>query len=377
MIMKLYTFITILSLFFVSCDNDQWDTPQESDLVIQENKPLEDSENKYKDIYTKSTKSVVQIDLYSRDLSGIPDNTIGTGSGFLWDNNGNILTNYHVIQPAVSNDNPIIVARTINNDEYLANIVGLDSSADLAIIKIYNPNNDKKINALSPLELYDSDLISPGDLTIAIGSPFDQEFTMTTGIVSAIGRSLDSTFTPYKIPSVIQTDAAINPGNSGGPLLNKDGKVIGINTQIKSSSRQNSGVGFAVPINLAKRVVKNIINGKYHKYSYLGITALNLDFGTRIRADIEENFKGILILNVLSNGPADKSGILGDSSSSMSSINYDGDIITKIDNFKINTFEDLISYLALNTEPGDIVEIEVVRDYKYLNLEVNLEASPD
>ncbi|MCH2673371.1 MAG: trypsin-like peptidase domain-containing protein [Dehalococcoidia bacterium] len=375
--MKLYTFITILSLFFVSCDNDQWDTPEESDLVIQENKPLEDSENKYKDIYIKSTKSVVQIDLYSRDLSGIPDNKIGTGSGFLWDNNGNILTNYHVIQPAVSNNNPIIVVRTINNDEYLANIVGLDSSADLAIIKIYNPNNDEKINALSPLELYDSDLISPGDLTIAIGSPFDQEFTMTTGIVSAIGRSLDSTFTPYKIPSVIQTDAAINPGNSGGPLLNKDGKVIGINTQIKSSSRQNSGVGFAVPINLAKRVVKSIINGKDHKYSYLGITALNLDFGTRIRADIEENFKGILILNVLSNGPADKSGILGDSSSSMSSINYDGDIITKIDNFKINTFEDLISYLALNTEPGDIVKIEVVRDYKYLNLEVNLEARPD
>jgi len=377
MIMKLYTFITILSLFFVSCDNDQWDTPEESDLVIQENKPLEDSENKYKDIYIKSTKSVVQIDLYSRDLSGIPDNKIGTGSGFLGDNNGNILTNYHVIQPAVSNNNPIIVVRTINNDEYLANIVGLDSSADLAIIKIYNPNNDEKINALSPLELYDSDLISPGDLTIAIGSPFDQEFTMTTGIVSAIGRSLDSTFTPYKIPSVIQTDAAINPGNSGGPLLNKDGKVIGINTQIKSSSRQNSGVGFAVPINLAKRVVKSIINGKDHKYSYLGITALNLDFGTRIRADIEENFKGILILNVLSNGPADKSGILGDSSSSMSSINYDGDIITKIDNFKINTFEDLISYLALNTEPGDIVKIEVVRDYKYLNLEVNLEARPD
>ena len=377
MIMKLYTFITILSLFFVSCDNDQWDTLEESDLVIQENKPLEDSENKYKDIYIKSTKSVVQIDLYSRDLSGIPDNKIGTGSGFLWDNNGNILTNYHVIQPAVSNNNPIIVVRTINNDEYLANIVGLDSSADLAIIKIYNPNNDEKINALSPIELYDSDLISPGDLTIAIGSPFDQEFTMTTGIVSAIGRSLDSTFTPYKIPSVIQTDAAINPGNSGGPLLNKDGKVIGINTQIKSSSRQNSGVGFAVPINLAKRVVKSIINGKDHKYSYLGITALNLDFGTRIRADIEENFKGILILNVLSNGPADKSGILGDSSSSMSSINYDGDIITKIDNFKINTFEDLISYLALNTEPGDIVKIEVVRDYKYLNLEVNLEARPD
>ena len=230
---------------------------------------------------------------------------------------------------------------------------------------------------LYPLDLHDSDLISPGDLTIAIGSPFDQEFTMTTGIVSAIGRSLDSTFTPYKIPSVIQTDAAINPGNSGGPLLNKDGKVIGINTQIKSSSRQNSGVGFAVPINLAKRIVPNIIRGENHEYSYLGITALNLDLGTRIRADIEENFKGILILSVLENGPASKSGIMGDSSATRSNIKYDGDIITKIDNYKINSFEDLISYLALNTDPGDIVEIEVVRDYQYLTLQVKLEARPD
>ena len=292
------------------------------------------------------------------------------------DDEGNILTNYHVIQPAVTS-NPMIVVRTIDNDEYMAKIVGLDSSADLAIIKISNQNIDSDQINLYPLDLHDSDLISPGDLTIAIGSPFDQEFTMTTGIVSAIGRSLDSTFTPYKIPSVIQTDAAINPGNSGGPLLNKDGKVIGINTQIKSSSRQNSGVGFAVPINLAKRIVPNIIRGENHEYSYLGITALNLDLGTRIRADIEENFKGILILSVLENGPASKSGIMGDSSATRSNIKYDGDIITKIDNYKINSFEDLISYLALNTDPGDIVEIEVVRDYQYLTLQVKLEARPD
>ena len=373
---KLLILITsLLSLFLLSCDNTQWEPPDETEVKIKENLSIE-LENKYRDIFTNSTKSVVQINLYSRDVFGIPDNKIGTGSGFMWDDEGNILTNYHVIQPAVTS-NPMIVVRTIDNDEYMAKIVGLDSSADLAIIKISNQNIDSDQINLYPLDLHDSDLISPGDLTIAIGSPFDQEFTMTTGIVSAIGRSLDSTFTPYKIPSVIQTDAAINPGNSGGPLLNKDGKVIGINTQIKSSSRQNSGVGFAVPINLAKRIVPNIIRGENHEYSYLGITALNLDLGTRIRADIEENFKGILILNVLENGPASKSGIMGDSSATRSNIKYDGDIITKIDNYKINSFEDLISYLALNTDPGDIVEIEVVRDYQYLTLQVKLEARPD
>ena len=239
-----------LCIFFISCDNTQLEPPDETEVKIEKNLSIE-LENKYRDIFINSTKSVVQINLYSRDVFGIPDNKIGTGSGFLWDDQGNILTNYHVIQPAITS-NPMIVVRTIDNDEYMAKIVGLDSSADLAIIKISNENIDSNEANLYPLDLHDSDLISPGDLTIAIGSPFDQEFTMTTGIVSAIGRSLDSTFTPYKIPSVIQTDAAINPGNSGGPLLNKDGKVIGINTQIKSSSRQNSGVGFAVPINLAK-----------------------------------------------------------------------------------------------------------------------------
>ena len=158
--------------------------------------------------------------------------------------------------------------------------------------------------------------------------------------------------------------------------MNKEGQVIGINTQIKSSSRQNSGVSFAVPINLAKRVVPSIIAGDKHEYSYLGINALNLDYGTRIRADIEENFKGVLILNVQENGPAKKSGIRGDSSINRNVLNFDGDVITKINNYKINSFEDLISYLALYTDPGDTVEIELVRNYEYIIMEVDLKARP-
>ncbi|MDG2101485.1 MAG: trypsin-like peptidase domain-containing protein [Dehalococcoidia bacterium] len=367
-------FLIILILFTIlGCDNQNWEPNLITELSSDE--ITNSLEKHYRDIFNSTSKSVVQINIFSQDSKGIPITKIGSGSGFMWDNQGHILTNYHVIENTLTSQSPIVI-RTIDNDEFPAKVIGWDSYSDLAIIKISENSINDAINVLNPLELHDSDLINTGDITIAIGNPFDQEFTMTSGIVSAIGRSLDSTFTPYKIPSVIQTDAAINPGNSGGPLLNKEGQVIGINTQIKSSSRQNSGVSFAVPINLAKRVVPSIIAGDKHEYSYLGINALNLDYGTRIRADIEENFKGVLILNVQENGPAKKSGIRGDSSINRNVLNFDGDVITKINNYKINSFEDLISYLALYTDPGDMVEIELVRNYEYIIMEVDLKARP-
>ena len=370
MMNKLKTIALLLSLnFILACDNQNWEEPSSK----KEYNPTEIStifENNYKEIFSEVVESVVQINLYNTDSRGIPANKTGAGSGFFWDDSGNIITNYHVIQPAINSRNTSIIVRTYNNDEYQAIIQGYDSYSDLAIIKIQSNES------FTPLELYDSDIISPGELTLAIGNPFDQEFTLTTGIVSAIGRTLDSTFTPYKIPSVIQTDAAINPGNSGGPLLSSEGKVIGINTQIKSNSRQNSGVGFAVPVNLAKQVVPSIVNGDKHMYSYLGINALNLDYGSRIRANVQENFKGVLILDVLNEGPAHLAGIKGDSSI-QPDLNFDGDIITKINDYKVDTFEDLMSYLALNTTAGDIVKIEVVRDYNYMELDVNLRARPD
>ena len=367
-------FLIILILFTIlGCDNQNWEPNLITELSSDE--ITNSLEKHYRDIFNSTSKSVVQINIFSQDSKGIPITKIGSGSGFMWDNQGHILTNYHVIENTLTSQSPIVI-RTIDNDEFPAKVIGWDSYSDLAIIKISENSINEAINVLNPLELHDSDLINTGDITIAIGNPFDQEFTMTSGIVSAIGRSLDSTFTPYKIPSVIQTDAAINPGNSGGPLLNKEGQVIGINTQIKSSSRQNSGVSFAVPINLAKRVVPSIIAGDKHEYSYLGINALNLDYGTRIRADIEENFKGVLILNVQENGPAKKSGIRGDSSINRNVLNFDGDVITKINNYKINSFEDLISYLALYTDPGDMVEIELVRNYEYIIMEVDLKARP-
>ena len=318
-------------------------------------------DNNYQLIYEEKIPSVVEITVYGKNIFG-GLSKFSAGSGFVWDNNGNILTNYHLLID-VKDSNSRIIVRTYDNDEFEAELIGKDPYSDLAVIKI-NKN-------LPKLDLGDSSIVLPGDDAIAMGSPFGQSFTMTTGIISAIGRTLNG-LTYYKIPLVIQTDAAINPGNSGGPLLNSKGEVIGINTQIKSNSEspQNSGVGFAVPINLAKKVVENIKYGLDHEYSYLGIEALNLDYEMRIRADVEENFKGLLITSLEENGPAEQAGIKGNSNIG----NYDGDIITKIDNFEVGSFEDLIAYLALNTSPGDIVKIELVRDYKYREVNVTLGA---
>ena len=318
-------------------------------------------DNNYQLIYEEKIPSVVEITVYGKNIFG-GLSKFSSGSGFVWDNNGNILTNYHLLID-VKDSNSRIIVRTYDNDEFEAELIGKDPYSDLAVIKI-NKN-------LPKLDLGDSSIVLPGDDAIAMGSPFGQSFTMTTGIISAIGRTLNG-LTYYKIPLVIQTDAAINPGNSGGPLLNSKGEVIGINTQNKSNSEspQNSGVGFAVPINLAKKVVENIKYGLDHEYSYLGIEALNLDYEMRIRADVEENFKGLLITSLEENGPAEQAGIKGNSNIGK----YDGDIITKIDNFEVGSFEDLIAYLALNTSPGDIVKIELVRDYKYREVNVTLGA---
>ena len=186
---------------------------------------------------------------------------------------------------------------------------------------------------------------------------------MTTGIISATGRAIDSGFTNFQIPDVIQTDAAINPGNSGGPLLNIKGEVIGINTQIKSETRQNSGVGFAVPINLVKKVVKSLIEKNSHKYAYLGISAIDVNKFIRERNNIPNTVQGALIINIQNNGPAEEYGLLGDSGNNLNPL-YDGDIITGIDETKIRSMNELVRYLALNKNPGDESILRIFRDGK-------------
>lgn len=278
----------------------------------------------------------------------------GLGTGFVWDTDGHIVTNHHVVADAT--DIEVIFA---SGETAKAELLGSDPNADLAVIKV-----DLPASQLQPVTLGDSDAVKVGQLTIAIGSPFGQEFTMTSGIVSAVGRTIRSGNALFSIPKAIQTDASINPGNSGGPLLDREGAVIGINSQILSRSGSNSGIGFAVPINTAKQVVPTLIKGEDYEYAWLGIS------GGTITPEVAEFMKlpgdteGALVIDVTKDGPADKAGLVGsDKTLTVAGQEYQlgGDVITAINGQPIKSMDDLISFLIQQTRPGDTAELQVTR----------------
>ena len=314
-------------------------------------------------IYDRIVPSVVRI-VTSPGTLGVSE-----GSGFVWDDRGHIVTNYHVVRGG-----GVMRALFFSGDEYDATVVGSDPDADIAVIKI-----DAPADKLTPIELGDSSGLRPGQFTIAIGAPFGQDFTMTGGIISAVGRLIDSGFSQFAIPEVIQTDAAINPGNSGGPLLDWRGHVIGINTQIRGDARQNSGVGFAVPVDLAKRVVPSLIEDGEHRYSWLGISAQDVGKDLRDEAGFDSGLRGTLVQAVTPDSPADRAGLRGGDERITvlgRPVMIGGDIITSIDGEPVLAIEDIIAYLALNTSPGDSVTLSVLRDGQNTNVLVELGERP-
>jgi 2-alkenal reductase len=318
------------------------------------------------DLYERTVQSVVFI--VSTTAQGV-----GSGSGFVWDTEGHIVTNYHVVQNASS-----LTVKFFNGREYRADVVAFDPDADLAVIKLIDPEHE-----LVPIAIGNSSDLRPGEMAIALGNPFGEEFTMTTGIVSAVSRTLNSGFSSYSIPSVVQTDAAINPGNSGGPLLDKNGAVIGVNTQIRSESRQNSGVGFAVPVDLVKRVVPSLINFGHHTYSLMGITGEEVDITKRESANLPGDVVGAMVMSVSPGGPADTAGIRGDSGERANNgalirglENWDGDVIVSINSIPMRSMDDLIGYLALNTAPDQEIEIGIFRDGIEISVSMKLGSRP-
>jgi 2-alkenal reductase len=318
------------------------------------------------DLYERTVQSVVFI--VSTTAQGV-----GSGSGFVWDTEGHIVTNYHVVQNASS-----LTVKFFNGREYRADVVAFDPDADLAVIKLIDPEHE-----LVPIAIGNSSDLRPGEMAIALGNPFGEEFTMTTGIVSAVSRTLNSGFSSYSIPSVVQTDAAINPGNSGGPLLDKNGAVIGVNTQIRSESRQNSGVGFAVPVDLVKRVVPSLINFGHHTYSLMGITGVEVDITKRESANLPGDVVGAMVMSVSPGGPADTAGIRGDSGERANNgalirglENWDGDVIVSINSIPMRSMDDLIGYLALNTAPDQEIEIGIFRDGIEISVSMKLGSRP-
>jgi 2-alkenal reductase len=284
----------------------------------------------------------------------------GQGSGWIYDSEGHIVTNNHVVEGATQ-----MTVYFSNGMWADAELVATDPSADLAVIKVTPPEGFE----WRPLPIAEANSLRVGFTVAALGSPFGLQETMTTGIVSALGRSvpMDSGLgngSSYSLPDVIQTDTAINPGNSGGPLLNLLGEVVGVNFAINTTSGSSSGVGFAIPISVVQKIVPALIADGGYRYSYLGISGATVNALVAERNNLDENTLGIYVADVVANGPADESGV------------EPGDIIVGINGQAVTQFEELISYLFNSTQPGDTATLLVSRDGREVEVEVTVEARP-
>jgi len=336
-------------------------------------------------IYTMVNPSVVALQVFvpaDAQLSSImpftdpnapspePRFRLAQGSGFVYDGNGHIVTNAHVVEEA----NRVIVTFP-DGTELPATIVGVANDADLAVVKV----DPAKMPAdAKPLPLADASTVKVGQRAIAIGNPFGLSNTFTVGVVSALGRSLRRG--QFNIPQIIQTDAAVNPGNSGGPLFNQKGEVIGVNTAIRSAVEQNAGIAFAVPSSIIKIMADTLIaNGKV-EHSYLGITGTTLTASIREALGLAENVRGVLVNQVVAGGPAEAAGLRGsarEESIDGQSVPVGGDIITEVDGVQIKVFDDLLGYLFTRTEPGDSVTLKVLRNGETLEIRVTLVPRPN
>ena len=377
--------IIISTLFLISCttalntnqntsgtglDKQSSVNKSEENNKFENLKLLKAKEFQLNTIYSTSLPSIVHIKV-RQTVPGFFQNQerTGQGSGFIWDTEGNIVTNYHVVASA-----SIVDVEFADGSQYSASVIGLDPNSDLAIIKV-NP----KGKILTPLNLGDSTNVKVGNHTIVIGSPFGQEFSMSSGIVSAIKRTVPSQNARFSIPNVIQTDAAINPGNSGGPLLDIEGNVIGINSQIISRSGGNQGIGFAIPINSVKKIIQTLIKGERFEYPYIGITGMDLNTNLKKALEIDSEIKGVMIVDVVKGSPADLGGLLGYTgtvSDNDNSYPSGGDILTAINTIPIKSMSDLLTLLFSDYSPGDSVIFTILRDSISFDLDITLISRP-
>jgi S1-C subfamily serine protease len=323
------------------------------------------------EIYERDGQGVAfisaQVVQSGESVFGLPQQqqSTATGSGFLIDNDGHILTNAHVVEGAKS-----VTVQLGDGDPQEAEIVGSDPSTDIAVLKVDNTEG------VNPLPLGDSSKVQVGDPVVAIGNPFGLDRTVTTGIVSALQRQIQAP-NGFSISDVIQTDAAINPGNSGGPLIDGAGQVIGINSQIESQSGGNVGIGFAVPIKTAIDVVSQLEDGGEVHRAYLGITGGDItpDVAQALNLPVDQ---GVLVEQVLNGGPADDAGIKGATGQATvggQTVPIGGDIITKVDGKEVTGMDEVIS--AVNAhKPGDELTLTVSRDGKEQDITVKLGDRP-
>jgi len=316
------------------------------------------------DIYPRINPSVVHILVYARPGDAEP---LGSGSGFVYDADGRIVTNNHVVEGGSRYE-----VVFYDNQRRRAEVVGRDVDSDLAVIAV-----DELPPGIQPLPLGNSDELLVGQMVIAIGNPFGEQGSMSLGIISGLGRSLESqrtledSFGRYTLPEVIQTDAPINPGNSGGPLLDLTGRVVGVNSAIRSTTGFNSGVGFSIPVNAVHRIVPALIADGEYAYSYMGvqIQSLNLNLVERYRLS---QVNGAYVTAVTEGSPADEAGLIPGSSTNLTG----GDLIIAVDGQPINDTEELIAYLVFKTEVGQVIDLTVLRDEEQVIVPLTLGERP-
>jgi len=309
------------------------------------------------ELFEKTESGVVSISVQKNngiEISSIQFNNDAVGSGFVYDKQGHIITNNHVVRDAQK-----IVVTFTNGHSYNAEVVGTDPSTDLAVIKI-DIDQDSMLN---PLSLGQSSKIRVGQQIAAIGNPFGLSGSMTSGIISQIGRLLPSENSGFSIPDMIQTDAAINPGNSGGPLLNMYGQVVGINTAILSATGEFIGVGFAVPSDTASKIIPSLIESGKYDHPWIGITSRDVDPDLAEVLGLQDA-KGVMIITIVTDSPADHADLRGsDQTKIIDGIEHmiGGDVIVSVDGKEVRKIEDILIHLQREKSVGDAIELEVVR----------------
>jgi len=322
-------------------------------------------------VYDQVSPGVVAIQTLSNEGGGL-------GSGFVYDKKGHIITNYHVIENAVDFEVDFPSGEKVRGE-----VIGADLDSDIAVIKV-----DVTPEILVPLNLGSSGSLRVGQPVVAIGNPYGYKSTMTLGIVSAKERTLESIRESpggglFSAGAIIQTDASINPGNSGGPLLNLSGEVIGVNRAIKTTGVSqlgepiNSGIGFAITIDIVKRVVPELITYGKYDYPYLGVSALpELSLMEMELLGITHP-TGAYVVEVVPSSPADRAGVRsGSGLTEISGLRSGGDLIVAADGRPIQIFDELLGYLMTSKSPGDTIVLSVIRDNQEINLEVILEERP-
>lgn len=317
------------------------------------------------EIFEKSEPGVVRVNVQKE---GSVEGRGGIGSGFVFDKKGHIITNAHVV-----NDARKVVVTFLDGRSYNADIIGVDKFTDIAVIKV---NADLAL--LHPLSLGDSSNLKVGEPIAAIGNPFGLSGSMTSGIVSQLGRLLPSG-SGYSIPDVIQTDAAINPGNSGGPLLNMRGEIVGINTAIQSTTGEFTGVGFAIPSQTIAKIVPTLIEKGEYRHPWIGISGRDIDPDMAKVLELDHAV-GFLVVTVVEDSPAAKAGLIGSEKTvEVEGISYPigGDIILSVDGIDVRKIDDILIHLQRAKSVGDEMVLEILRDGRTTNVTVTLQERPN